>query len=366
MKKLIGLLLLLFIIPWVEAQQIDHFKPKSPNVNTKLELIQNNRKGNKTQNKEPDYALYRSITHKFSWIVGVGDHITQEVANHLPYYFKLALKNKQGHWQHILAMHGDSLTSHHNLGTYILDPENDTSEENREWRDKLSLVCQWYLTSDISGEHVVEERAYDKDGYMVYGFQPIHNGHNRVVGSYINGYGYPVDIAESEDYTYGNVVMITYDKFGYDSIIDYLDGKGLRRFNNDGVDQRQNIYDSKGRLLQSTSNNAVGDYMIDNWGNCGNLYKYNDAENSYTITRIDSELKPMRMPTGRAGYLDTYIHCKVMLDHWGREKEKIFLDDKGNPDTTLQGIHRVVFEYSDNGILLNEKYFDLNEKPMEF
>ena len=367
MKKALLFLLMAAGITVAEAQQLSRFRP---NEETRLVLEKPAPRVVKAKPgetaPEPDYVLYREITRRYSWIVGKGDPITQEVADHLPYYFKLALKNAKGHWQHIQAMHGDSLTSDHGQGTYILDPESDTSDENREWRDKLAKVCQWYITSDLSGEQVAEERAYDKNNYMIYGFQPIRNGRNRVVASYTNDYGYPVDIAESGNYAYGNVVMITYDRHGYDSIIDYLDGAGFRRLNNDGVDQRQYTYDEKGRVLRSSSNNAVGDYMIDNWGNCGNVYEYDDAGNSYTITRVDQEMRPMRMPEGRAGKLETYIRCLVKLDKWGRKQEMVFLDAGGNPDTTLAGIHRVVYEYSDTGELLGETFYDLDNDPLTF
>lgn len=369
MKK-ISFILILFLFFGVQPFQAQ-VRSFAPNKRTKLELeppryVKVSKVKNRTVKKEPDYVLYRNIVRQYSWIVGQGDPITQEVADHLPYYFKLSLKNEKGHWLHIQAMRGDSLTEKHEQDTYILNPNTDMSEENRVWREKLARVCQWYITSDLSGELVVEERAYDKGGNMIYGFQPVKNGRNRVVGSYINDYGYPVDIAESSLYTYGNVVMITYDSHGYDSIIDYLDGAGLRRQNNDGGDQRRYLYDRKGRILRVTSNNAVGDCMIDNWGNCGNIYKYDDAGNSYVKTRVDDELKPMRMPVGRSGILDTYISCKVILDKWGRKKEMIFLDAEGNPDVTLAGIHRVVYEYSDTGILQKEMYFDLNDNLITF
>lgn len=366
MKKTILFLLLAAVMPVAEAQQLVRFRP---NEATRLELDRPVGRAVKAEpgkaDPEPDYVLYRDIIRRYSWIEGKGDPISQEVADHLPCYFRLSLKNSKGHWQHIQAMHGDSLTQNHGKGTYILDPGWDTSDENREWREKLLRICQWYLTSDLSGEQVAEERAYDKYGYMIYGFQPIRNGGNRVVASYINDYGYPVDITDTGEYTYGNVVMITYDSHGYDSIIDYLDGAGLRRLNN-GVDRQQYVYDEKGRVLRSSSNNAVGDYMINDWGICGNIYEYDNAGNSYTITRVDHEMRPMRMPDWGIGRLETYIRCRVQLDRWGRKREVVFLDAEGNPDTTLDGIHRVVYEYSDKGVLLSETCYDLDNAPMIF
>ncbi len=316
---------------------------------------------NNTSVRIPNYVLYRDVVRKFSWIEGVGKPISQEEANHLPYYYRLSMKNNKGHWQHIQAMHGDTLTVKHNMDTYIINTQYDNSYNLKEWRERFSKACQWYITSDLSDENVVEERAYDKNGYMVYGFQPVRNGKNSVVASYTDGYGYPIDIDESPKYTYGNVVIITYDEQGNDSIIDYLDGAGLRRANNDGVDQRRYEYDTQGRIIKIYSCNAVGDRMIDNWGNCGCIITYDAIGRDYTVTIVDTENKSMRMPNKKAKETETYVCCKYIHDKWGRLSERIFVDEKGQPDATLNGIHRIEYQYSDKGVLLSEKHYDLED-----
>lgn len=367
MRKILIIWTLLSIALFANAQ-LSGFKPNESTrlvVNTpkvvKQKSVTKKVKGGKTVEVK-DYELYRSVVRRFSWIEGLGNPITQEEANHLPCYFKLSLKNSKGHWQHIQAMHGNVLSTQHGFDTYIIDTQNDNTYVLKEWREQFAKVCQWYITSDLSGENVAEERAYDKNGYMIYGFQPIKNGKDRVVASYTNGYGYPIDVNESDSYTYGNVVMITYDKHGNDSIVDYLDGAGLRRVNNDGVDQRRYEYDSFGRLMGSYSCNAVGDKMMDNWGNCGNVIKYDVNGRDYTVTRVDADGNPIRMPGNRAKDLDTYISCLFKLDKWHRVYERIYLDENGKDDSTLGGVHRVLYLYSDKGILLSEKHYDINNQ----
>lgn len=99
--------------------------------------------------------------------------------------------------------------------------------------------------------------------------------------------------------------------------------------------------------------------MIDNWGNCGLTKVYDANGMDYTLTIIDTDEKPMRMPGKRADDIDTFICCKYKFDKWNRLQERTYLDENRNPDTTLNGIHRIEYIYSDTGKLLSEKHYDL-------
>ena len=46
-----------------------------------------------------DFVLFREVVRKYTWMEGLGSSITQEEANHLPYYYRLSMKNDAGHYQ---------------------------------------------------------------------------------------------------------------------------------------------------------------------------------------------------------------------------------------------------------------------------
>ena len=85
MKKALLFLLLAAGITVAEAQQLSRFRP---NEETRLVLEKPAPRVVKAKAgeaaPEPDYVLYRDITRRYSWIVGKGDPITQEGADHLP------------------------------------------------------------------------------------------------------------------------------------------------------------------------------------------------------------------------------------------------------------------------------------------
>lgn len=342
-----------------EISVISDAKKKGTNQSTRLVLTIPSSK-RLSDNKVEEYVLYRDIIRKYSWYEGVGTPISQETANHLPFYYKLSMKNNHGHWQHIEAMHQNEMTSNHSLNTYVLDKRNDNDNNCKEWIDKLKTVAQWFITSDLSGNEVVEERAYTSKGDLVYSFMPIKNEDGRITGSYNDAWGLPADMREDDTTTYGSVVCITYDSCGRDSIVDFLDGQGLRKYNSNGVDQQRFLYDNQDRIVLITSHNMVGDYTIDNWGNCGNKYEYDDVNNKYSIIRVDKELKPMRMPSKRADATRTFIKCDIRKDRWGRDVEAVMLDEEGKFSQTSSGIHRIVYDYDNKGNLVSSKYYDIN------
>lgn len=316
-----------------------------------------------------DYVLYRDVVRRYTWLEGVGEPITRETAGHLPYYYRLSMKNRAGHYQRVEALHGDSLTTVHPLSPYILDKNNDTDPNNEAWRERLQTVGQWLFYSDLSGENVVEERAYEarsKDAGLVYAMQVVRNDPNHATITYLDSWGLPADMNESDEYTYGSVVSITYDERGCDAVIDFLDGEGYRKMNTNGVDQQRYLYDEKLRPVLITSNNCVGDNVIDNWGNCGTKISYDDRNGIISVVYVDKDLRPMRMPSHRADREETFIRCDIRKDPWGRIAQKTFLTAEGQRDTTASGIHRIRYVYTDDGRLKEKVCLDLQDRVLNF
>lgn len=371
-KKLLFYLVICLVVP-AKAQDIRTMF-SGTNKSTKLVLAPTparpakpkGAKG-KTEKTEPqkDYALYRHVVRRHTWIEGQGEPITQEVANHLPFYYRLSMKNEQGHWQHIEAMHDGELTTAHDMDVYLFNKAYDRDYVDPVWYDRMHTVAQWFITADHTGRGVAEERAYNRDGDMIYSFIPVQNDAQHITGSYNDAWGRPVDMNENSNYTFGDIVRITLDVWGCDSIVEFRDGEGRPKPNTNNVEQQQTVRDAKGRILQTTSHNCIGDRMLDSWGNCGNKYEYAPDGKSYTITRVNHYLIPMRMPEKRADREQTFIKCRVLLDEWGREKERIMLDADEKDDATLAGIHRIVTTYTSNGTIISKTYYDAENHEIQ-
>lgn len=248
---------------------------------------------------EKDYALYTDVVRRHMWYEGVGKPISEAVARKLPLYFKLSMKNDKGHWQLIQAMHRDTMTSRHHLSPYVLDKDARGDTAAYAWQAKLRTVAQWMLTPGLDGREVVEERAYTKGGDMVYSFVPVRNTNGRITGTYGDAIGLPVDMRPDPTNVYGSVVWLSLDSLGRASVIDFLDGNGMRKYSSMGVDQERWIYDAAGHLVARTMHNLAGDYMKDRLGNAAYRFIYSPqglpADTvTYTLDNLDRFRKDLR------------------------------------------------------------------------
>jgi hypothetical protein len=185
------------------------------------EMISDQKKGKNTYVQKnaiitKDSVYYAKIVKKHGWWVGVGKKLTLKDASHLNYYFKLSKKNQAGNWTFIEAFNGyGHPTAYHDIVTYIVNQYDDEDlGANTEWKDKILTVCKWEIVSDASGKEVIQERALDSEGDVVYIFSPIKVGLNEYTGSYMDSWGMPIFMRTDSlgnDVGFANFVHITRD-----------------------------------------------------------------------------------------------------------------------------------------------------------
>lgn len=310
-----------------------------------------------------DFAYYAKIVKKNGWLIGVGKKLTKDEAGHLNCYYKLSKKNKAGNWTYIEAFDGyGNPTTYHNIGTYLANQYDDDDRGlNNDWREKLQSVCKWEMVADASGQEVVQERALDSKGDIVYIFSPIKVGEREYTGSFTDGWGMPIFMRTDSlgnDVGFANYVHITRDERGFEVLLSYTDRFGFPQKNKDGAYMTRSEYDDFGNHLKEASQNIVGDNMIDDFGNCGWESTYDKNGWQTSARYYDADWNPIRMPNLRGGSGKVYgFHFEQ--DEFGRDTATIIIDEKSNPDINEFGIHKIKRVYNDYGYWTFTGYYDL-------
>ena len=114
--------------------------------------------------------LYREIIKKESWMAGL-DKMSAKDAEALPFHYVFY---KKGRWaEHpfmIEARNGyGELTSEHGMSTYLVNHFDDTDKSaDKDIVERLRTVVKWELLRDADGDFCVQERAFDKDGKVIF------------------------------------------------------------------------------------------------------------------------------------------------------------------------------------------------------
>lgn len=316
-------------------------------------------------------TLYCSRTKKQNGWFAPLDTISKEVASHRNHCFRFTNKNQAGNWSRMECIDGYGNYVKGTMSPYILKLGNayDTDQDaNQEWIEKLKTTCVYEFIADYSGKVIVQERAYDEDMNLIYTYSRVPIGNKQYIGSYKDCYGLPAEMRSSEDYTYGTLVKITEDEYGNDSIIQYVDAKGVPKLNSDSVAMEVYIHDKYGRLIKQQSRNADGTLTIDNWGNCGVEYKWNDKHDIISATYMDDKWQPMRMPGNRENTgRENIIRTNYIYDEYRRQIAEYYTDIEGNPDVNKLGTHKIIYEFNDRGNIIEQRGYNKNNElsPMD-
>lgn len=315
-------------------------------------------------NLSADYLLFRNVTKKDGWLVGIGDPISEEIAGHLPTYYKLSRKNKLGHWTLVQAYDSyGNLTTNHSMGAYLLNPNDDTDEgANEEMKDNLQRVCQWQMVANNDGTEVSREIAYDAYNDVLYSFYPVKERENVFLGHYTDARGLPVNLRQGTP-TY---VRIIRDANGFDSVIEMVDERGRVLQNSDKAYQSYREYDEKGHVVRTESRTRNGVPMKDMFGNCGWVTEFDPKTGWETRTYcIDEKGNKIYLPiTSRSS--DHICERRTEYDEWGRAVAMSYYGINSEPDTTSSGIHKLVLEFDEKGNRTCLKGYDLYGKLHSF
>lgn len=308
-------------------------------------------------------TLYCIRTKKQNGWFAPMDTISKEMASHRNYAMRFSNKNKAGNWSRMECVDGYGNYVKGQMSPYILKLSSyDTDQNaNQEWVEKLKTICIYEFIADYSGKVIVQERAYDEDMNLIYTYSRVPIGNKQYIGSYKDCYGLPAEMRTNEDYTYGTLVKITEDVYGNDSIIQYVDAKGVPKQNSDGVALEVYSYDKFGHLLKQQSCNSDGTLAIDNWGNCGVEYKWNDLHDISSATYMDNKWQPMRMPENRENTGgENVVRTNYLYDQYRRQVIEYYTDMDGNPDINKFGTHSIENEYNDRGDIIKRCGYNMN------
>lgn len=329
---------------------------------------------NPRNNRVPeDSAYYQHFIKRNGWFEGHGPKLTLKEASHLGCYYKFSKKNDAGHWTLMQAFDGyGNLTTNHSYAAYILDQndENDAGA-NRAWKEKMQSMCQIEIIGSSDGKEVIQERSLDASGNVVFAGIPTRTGLNTYLYSYIDSWGRPAYIRTDSlgnDLGYANFVEVTRDDRGFEILFKFTDRNGIPAKNKDGAYMSKREYDDEGNELKSMSLNILGNRIIDDFGNCGMEYTYDNKGNMLTAMSHNEDWKPESYSqTERSSLDDNTCGYWFKYDDYGREIERGFLDTLGHFCANRYGVYRIVREYNDHGLQTHAVSYDEygNKTPMD-
>ncbi len=316
----------------------------------------------KSVSKSYNDTIYCTRTKKqHGWFMPM-DTISKEFASHRSLSFRFTHKYPSGYWGKMETINGYGQLTTSNMSPYILKigAAGSDKKAKKDWIEKLETSCIYEFIADPTGKTIIQERAYDKDRNLIYTYSRTPIGNQKFIGTYKDTNGLPAEMRNEPNYSYGTLVRLTEDKWGNDSIVEYIDSKGKAKPNSDGVPMEVYICDKYGHLLKQQSRNAKGELVKDNWGNCGIEYVWNDKNENIYTTYMDDNWKPMKMPELRKEVYNNAGTIKIFyqFDKYGREIKESFFTEDDIAEVNVDGIHQILYDYDNKGNLILLEYRD--------
>lgn len=321
---------------------------------------------------------YAKIVNKYTWLKGA-DKLSEKEATFLGHHYVFYKTGRYAKYaDSIEARNGyGELTSDHAMTTYLVNQFDDTDNKaDKQMLENLKTVVKWVLVPNNTKEYCLQEKAYNKDGKLIYSFNnTITDNKSVFISTYVDEYGFPIVMRDS-CYIH---LRTTMNKDGYQVLREFFDDKGFPVMNKDGAFQTESSYFSNGIQKSEASRFLNGHLMIDYAENCGweFLEMSEDGYNSSLSMYFDADKKPCRVSDGtmfkRWEYDD---HGRVTQEtYWKTNETSMNVDvfkfalDEGLiellPDTNRYGAHGYIMEYNRYGQNSCNYAIDLNGVPMK-
>lgn len=302
---------------------------------------------------------YQYMTKCNCWPQGWRE-LSADETQHLNCHYVFYTKGRYGKPFLVEARNGyGKLTTDHNMATYLVNHFDDSDNNaNAEMKEKLATTVKWEFIPDNSGEFCLQEKAYDREGSLIYCYNNTRVSDNRIVSTYTDEYGFPLTMRDSR-YIY---LRTTLDENGYEALQEFYDDKGFPVTNKDSAYQTERRYFSDGRQAYEASRFVNGKMMTDRVGNCGweilernkmgleslSIY-FNDE---YTPCRVNDGTMIERWEYDTYGRLTKETYWMINDSTTSIDTIKSYLKTaklKLLPDTNNVGIHGYILEYNGHG-----------------
>lgn len=249
--------------------------------------------------------------------------------------------------------------------TFLVNPGDEQDDGvNEVFKSRLQEVCRYEYIADAEGVRVMQTKAYNKRGELVWcGIytRNLFRNPDRRQGlacaylSYTDKNGLPVQSRKNG----ASVVKIKFDANGYRESVEYFDAFGNRAKNGNLVYAMKYEYAPDGLLLRfGSARPGVGDslvYCVDKAGNSGWKMEYRGGKIIKEIS-VDGHGKICPVLNG-------YAICTYAYDSEGRLSATSYFDEKGEKfeiydEENYSFYHRLHRIYDDRGNTVKLEFWD--------
>ena len=308
-------------------------------------------------------AYYENIVFCYEWPKGLNELSSSEVKER-PLSYRLEKRGYLNpHWGRLSAINGTMNFNEDNdfNKVFLASDMVDKRLKGNSLARKLSQVCQWEFVLDDSKKMVIQQKAYDRVGNLIYSFcYSVNDFENeklvKCMGMYIDANGYPIQSFKNG----ANNVQILLDEEGYRSSVEFFDAWGNRdKDKNYAYAYKWELGDD-GRYTKKSVVDETGTSVYDKKSESSTKFEYKEGK---LVKKINVDVHG-NICVNKLGFAQQLFE----YDEKGRMISESFYNEKGKPVSIKNkyGVvcHAIWYRYDKNGCVSLVGYYDENKKLM--